>query len=810
MFEMRDGAVPANDGRPLIGRDDELAAVSRAVQTSRCVVVTGPGGVGKTRLVQQVALNLVKAQEPFDMIRWIQLSRVSRDEEHKTRAVVAATARALGLRENVRGLTDNEDHYYETLRAIVSTLRSAGQVLLVLDNCEHVAAAAADVVFELREHASNVTVLATSQATLGVNGEQAYRVGPLPLPRNGDPENKILGAPAIELLVSRVREQYYGFQATSTNLPYLVKLAAAVGSTPLALQMVARQIAHASPSEVLDQLADWPDGVLLLRGGDRHIRSSHERLELTIGWMWHLASEQERRAWARLSEFRGPFRRDAAVAVIGDDEPGGIPAVEVPELLASLQENSILMIQRPSDHSDGRPCYELLPPVQARGQRELARLGETRLVQQRVLNYFGKQTALARRGWLGPNEMELVLSWRGQHDSLCRVVDDYAVDYAPDQGLQLVMNLMASRVGVFDGIMGQAVGWLDRLRANIAVAEAPGQLALATGMTAWLRCLLGDREGAQAAMQEAGEYEQQAGEVIPMVMFFRGMHTCWGLERPDDGLAQLDAAVEGLGAGEPDRHLAAIWRSIVGAFYAPLPVARAWAEDVVSEAHRAKAPLAISWAHYTKMLVLLREANEAVDGQRALLLQQAKELADRCANLWRDVYDRWSPTWGLLGYALVQAAIGQHKIAAVLLGAARRTQACIDERITFLPGVREWCEALEAEAREQLGETGYETAHQEGWDLGLDALDLALMGPSELPLSHAELRVMRWLATGMNNPQIAEKVQLSRSTVAAHIYSAYNKLGVTGDKAEKRQALIRIADAWLKNNEDSALESAAV
>ena len=303
------GFVPALTS--FVGRAVEVDEVAGLLGEYRLVTVTGPGGVGKTRLAGEVARRV--AGRFADGVWLVELAAV-----REPALVPAAVAVALGLRQPP-GMSIVES---------LATVLARQQLLLVLDNCEHVAEAAAELCGALLPAADDVRILATSREPVGIAGEARYRLPPLTLPGLAGPAGAA-GSEAVALFADRARQADPHFDLSGETGPVVARLVARLDGMPLAIELAAARVESLGVAQLLDRL---DDRFALLASGDRLAAARHRSLAATVEWSYQLLSEHQRRVFRQLAVFPGPFTLDAAEAVAGaaagpaGAAPGGLLA----------------------------------------------------------------------------------------------------------------------------------------------------------------------------------------------------------------------------------------------------------------------------------------------------------------------------------------------------------------------------------------------------------------------------------------------------------------------------------------------------
>ncbi len=324
------------DTTPLLGRDDDLRRVRALLATSRVVSILGPGGLGKTRLAHVVAR---EAQQP--VVHFVELVGVTTPED-----LVGEVGSALGVRDSVTGRRTLTPRQRADVRTRIAQQLDLAPALLVLDNCEHLVEAVADLVAYLTATTRELRVLTTTRSPLAIAAERVY-----PLPQLGTRD-------AVELFRDRATAARPGVRLDEDDVRAVV---ARLDGLPLAIELAAAKVRVMSPAEIARRLEDR---FSLLRGGDRSAPSRHQTLLAVIDWSWNLLGERERRALRRLSAFPDGFTLDAAEEVLGDDALGDVE---------ELVEQSLLTVVEAA----GGVRYRMLETVREFGRVRLDSAGET-------------------------------------------------------------------------------------------------------------------------------------------------------------------------------------------------------------------------------------------------------------------------------------------------------------------------------------------------------------------------------------------------------------------------------------------------
>ncbi len=337
---------------PLVGRSEAVQRIRDLVSAYRIVTLTGPGGIGKTALAEQVGRDLIGE---FDGGAWlVELASLSDPD-----LVPTAVASVLGVK-----LGGGEISPAAVARAIGET-----NLLLVLDNCEHLVDAAANFVETFVSFCPRTTVLATSREVLRTNGEHVYRVAPLEVPA-GDEEasDTILGRSAVELFIARAKALNSGFSLQAETLPAIGAICRHLDGIPLAIEFAAAREAMLGVQELA---AGLHDRFALLTRGRRTALPRHRTLRATLDWSHELLPEAERLLLRRLAVFPAGFTLDAAVAVMTDT---ALDEAAVTDGIANLVAKSLLMLEK----SETGTRWYLLETTRAYALEKLADSGETR------------------------------------------------------------------------------------------------------------------------------------------------------------------------------------------------------------------------------------------------------------------------------------------------------------------------------------------------------------------------------------------------------------------------------------------------
>jgi predicted ATPase/DNA-binding CsgD family transcriptional regulator len=760
------GNLPA-ELTSFVGRRDELAEVRRLLTGSHLVTLTGIGGVGKTRLALRAAAGLARA---FPDGVWL----VQLDQLREEALVAQAVAGALGLQARAgyspeAGLAD-----YLTDR----------QLLLVLDNCEHLIDAAAKLTDQLLRTAPGLRVLATSRESLNIDAETVLPVVPLPAP---DPRQPLsvaqLGVfPAVSLFAERAAQVVAGFVVTDANMAAVAGICHRLEGVPLAIELAAAQTRVLSAEQIEARLGDR---LGLLTRGSRTRPARQQTLRASIEWSHELCSPAERLLWARLSVFAGGFELDAAEGICADHR---LAAEQVLGLLAALADKSVLI----AEHGHGGVArYRLPETLREFGQERLHECGESTVLRRRHRDWHEQLAARADTGWLSPQIAEWEARLFREHANV-RAAQDFCQDEPgeAEAGLRIAIHVWPCYY--------RAAGYVSegryRLRQALARVREP-TIWRARGLLAasHLATVSGDRAAAQPLLEQGAALARQLQD--PATQAFAAWvagHACMyagdlpqAIAHCEDALAVLPAAAAHAG----QRVLLLIGMALTAGL--------AGDEDRAAACHREVAALAETDGEFIRhryfadtLWALGLAAWRRGDLNRATALQQES------LRLREIVYDPVGSAHSVEALAWIAASGRQFERAAVLLGAAgglrRSTGATLDG---FQPLAA--CQLdCERQARQALGEQAFRAAYGRGLQLPAeDAAAYALQQsqqpakppgkrsapavPGGSPLTPRELEVARLVAGGRSNKQIAAELVISQRTAEGHVERILAKLGFT-------------------------------
>lgn len=745
-----------------IGRRDEIAEVRGRMSVTRLVTLTGVGGVGKTRLALEVARQTRRA---FPGGTWMVELASLQDGTVLAQTVIDAF-----------GLVNNSTK--PALEKVTEYL-SRRQVLLVLDNCEHLLEAVGQFVDRVLRSAPGVRFLVTSRHTLGIGGEYTYTVPPLSVP---DPDVPPAPGPltqydAINLLVERACALRPGFAVTAANYPVAARLCGQLDGIPLAIELAATRLRSLSLEQLIERLTDR---FALLTGGSRAALPRQQTLRALIDWSYTLCSEQEKLLWARLSIFSGGFDLDAAEGVCSDAD---LPLASVLDCLDGLVAQSIVLVEpgEPGKPGDGRMRFRLLETIREYGRESLVASGQGDALRSRHSAFYLRWAQEIMDRWCGPGQEVALNRLRAEHGNLRAAFDALVTDPdGPRAALQLASALLPHWCA--GGFLGEGRRWLD---IALAVPGPPSEeRAQALWIAAKVTALQGD---------------------VPVV-----------IDRLDE--------CERLAAALPDPLAAASamsWRATAALFSGDLPASAHLFGQAVPALHDLGDTVgelvglfqfAITWSHLGDS-----ERARAISGQGLAICEDRGERWIRSYLLWTLGFD----TWLLQNDAEAAAALGREALsiqqgfndpisaalmielmswiaasvedyprAATLIGAAQTVWRHIGTTLAaFGPPLVAHQVQCERRTRKALRDSGFQAAvgATRGFTvagaiaeaIGAPAPEPAREAAAASPLTRRESEVADLLARGMSNRMIASTLVLSPRTVEGHLERIFAKLGFT-------------------------------
>ena len=738
-----------------VGREKELAEVERLLEDSRLLTLTGSGGCGKTRLALAAAGEL---SEGFEEGVWLVELAPLADPS----LVAQAVAATLGVREQPgRSLTE-----------MLSGYLGSKKLLLVLDNCEHLIEACAELAESLLRFCPGLCVLATSREALGITGEVAWPVPSLSLPdlRRLPDIGSLPEYESARLFVERAVAVRPDFVLTEQNASAVAQVCYRLDGMPLAIEFAAARTTVLSVEEVADRLDDC---FRLLSAGGRTAMPHQHTLHATMDWSHELLPEQERILLRRLSVFAGGFTLKAVESVcVGED----LQREDVLDLLSHLVDKSLVLVAE----QDSETRYRLLEAVRQYGWEKLSESGEEGQLREQHARYYLALAEEAEPELKGEGQVAWLERLEREHDNLR--VD---MRWLLRQGESEEAARLGWALWLFWGIRGYYDEGRRSMEQALSVEGSDAMPASARAKALYVEGMMenyqGDHLSAEVLLEES-------------ISLFRELDDKLGT-----AYALSNAGFAALGQGQPQKAIT-LTEEAVDLF---LKVDETWGAAVELGF------LAVAWRDQgdherakrlaERGLALSREVGErqaisvalntlATLAQAERDHERARELFEEGLTVSAELGNESDVVHCLEGLASIAGAEGSIVRAVRLWGAAEALLEEIEVGVhTYVPD-HSIQQSQVAAAHARLDEEAFEAAWAEGRMMTSEqAIQYALeqeAGPKQAAaeansagLSAREAEVLRLVAGGLTNAEVAEKLFLSSRTVDWHLGTIYRKLG---------------------------------
>jgi predicted ATPase/DNA-binding NarL/FixJ family response regulator len=752
-----------------VGRRRELADVKRLISEFRLVTLCGIGGVGKTRLAQRVAAQVARAYPDgvwmVDLAELGERDPASMPDTSDGDALAGVVAAALGLREH-------------GARAPTEALRDHLQArapLLIMDNCEHLLPACGELIRTLLSACPDLRIIATSREVLGLIGEAAFTVSPLPAP---DPAEQpsltdVAAYEAVALFTERAHAVLTDFRLTPDNYVAVVDICHRLDGLPLAIELAAARLRLLTPQQIATRLGDR---FVLLSGGNRLAPERQQTLRGCLDWSFELCWKPEQRLWARLSVFAGGFEMDAIEGICAGDD---LVTEDLLDLTAALIDKSILS----RDDRGAVVRYRLLDSIRAYGREKLHDTGDEAALFRRHRDWYEELVERSNREWIGDRQAYWLRRLNQEHANLRTALDYCLGDPGePERALHILVCLPAL-YWWGRGRFGEGRRWLDRALRHPAVPSAERARALL--LASRLAFGQGDLDASGRLLAEGEEIGRRLDDPVvrSCATFIRGTTALFANDLPTavELLETALPALEDAGPAERDQRLHLLFTLVAAAgLNGDHELASNCYKQALSETdphgegfHRSNAMWAFGLAAWRQGDL----HTAAVHEEASLRLKRASGLEDP------------------LGAALCLEVLAwietarQPQRAAVLLGAVDAQWTRHGTSINsyrHLVGHRRTCERR---TRRVLGEPSFNDAYRRGQSLTYDesiayalrerrpAAEVATVG--QTPLTPREHQVAVLVARGLSNGDIARDLVISQRTAESHVASILTKRGFT-------------------------------
>jgi predicted ATPase/DNA-binding CsgD family transcriptional regulator len=739
-----------------VGREKEIVEVRRLLEDTRLLTLTGPGGCGKTRLALAAAEELVGKFE--DGVWLVDLAPLADPS-----LVPQAVASTPGVREQPgRSLTETLSEYL-----------ASKKVLLVLDNCEHLIEACAELADSLLRSCPELRVLATSREALGIAGEVAWPVLSLSLPdlRRVPDTDSLPRYEAARLFVERARAVKPDFALTDDNAMAVAHVCYRLDGIPLAIELAAARAKLLSVGQIAERL---DDSFGLLSSGGRTAMPRHRTLRATMDWSHGLLSEQESVLFRRLAVFAGGFTFEAAESVCVGEH---VERDEVLGLLSHLVDKSLVLVAE----EGGEARYRLLETVRQYGWEKLSESGEEGQLRERHAGYYLALAEEAEPELRGEGQLAWLERLEREHDNL-RVAMRWLLERGESEeaaGLGWVLWL-------FWGIRGHYDEGRRSMEQALSVEGSDAMPASARAKALYVEGMMenyqGDHLSAESLLEES-------------ISLFRELNDKLGT-----AYALSNAGFAALGQGQPQKAITLTEEAVDlflevdekwGAAIELGFLAVAWRDQGDHERAKrlAERGLALSREVGERQAISVALNTLATLAQAERDHERARELFGEGLTVSAELGNESDVVHCLEGLASIAGAEGSIVRAACLWGAAEALLEEIEVGVhTYVPD-RSLHQSLVAAARARLDEEAFEAAWAEGRTMTPEqAIEYALeqeaspepaATPQTYPadLSAREAEVLRLVAMGLSNAEVAKKLFLSSRTVDWHLSSIYRKLG---------------------------------
>ncbi|MEV7646732.1 LuxR C-terminal-related transcriptional regulator [Arthrobacter sp. NPDC089319] len=737
-----------------VGRRRELADAKAALAESRLVTLTGPGGVGKTRLSLEVA---EKSRRAFRHGVW--------------RVELATLEDGGGLASTVLSALAVPDQSNRPARDKLADHLGARQLLIVLDNCEHLLQPVADLLASLLPEAPGVRVLATSREPLGIGGERICLLPPLSTPSIEDARNPqgLEQFEAVRLLVDRARSVDPGFAVTAENSASVVQLCHRLDGIPLAIELAASRLRSLTVTQFVQRL---DKRFQLLTGGDRTALPRQQTLRALIDWSYDLCTEAEKLLWARLTVFPGSFSLEAAEEVCGFDE---LKQEDVLDVLDRLVAKSLLITERGRE----KTRYRQLMTVREYGAELLAKAGQHAAVKQRHRDHYLHRAASMVSAWCGPHQAMALADMREDHPNVLSALE-WSTSTPGEYYAGAELASMLRYHWIAGGFLSDGRRWLDR--ALLQAHEPAPERGAALWVAAWVALIQGDRNAAAAYLDECRQLSVELPDpsLQAPIAHWSGLHQMFS--------GNLSSAIElfqhavhlHTRTGDTGSALAALYMLATAQTYSSTGIEEAL--DTCRHAMTLSNDHGERWSRAYTLWI------SGVCYWKQGDTESARQAALQALELQKDFKDSICTALSIELLSWIAASADEVKKAEELALAASTVWKELGTTVAaFGPHIQGDSQLTATRIADAVGST-IAIAEEGTKQLTKDAaIDLAL-GRAEAPaspdapaspLTKREQEIALLIAKGLSNRAIGDSLVISPRTVGGHVESILAKLGFT-------------------------------
>jgi predicted ATPase len=678
-----------------VGRQREIGQLKDLLGKAKLVTLTGAGGCGKTRLALEAAKQFVGSYQ--DGIWLVELASISDPQ-----LVLPAVTSTLGIPESRDA---------RPISPLTKYLR-AKQTLLILDNCEQVVAAAAQLSEEILRACPHVQILATSREILNLTGEIQFRVPSLSLSsENSSSKNASFSSEAVQLFVERAQAVLPHFVLSDEVLPAVEQICHLLDGLPLGIELAAAKV----PVLSVEQIATRLQASFQMLGGGRDPLLHHQTLEATIQWSYDLLSEAERTLLQRLSVFSGGWTLEAGERVASDDT--FIPKKKVLGLLSQLINKSLIVAEWQLE-SEAR--YSMLQTIHEFARGQLHKAGEVTRLQKRHFDYFLDFAGKAKV--IGPQKSIWLDRLEAEQDNF-RAALAWALEYEPPEQVDkgtLLVGLLADYF-FYRGYMTEALEWFDKL-LSFKLPPTRGR-ALGFQKAGFLTRVSGDFDKAVHLLERGLAISREIGdgERAGMALIDLG-HAMRDMGKTEEVIPNFSKALSLFQELGDTRGMLYSYYQLATTYMQrrDLTKARSFWEHGLELARKINDKSFIAWG-------LEGLADTAILESQA---GQAKMLHVESLKSKLEVMDKPGIPYSFEGLAQAAALEGKSEHAAVLWGAAEQLRMLLN--LPMDPSREDIYTSLIPTAREQIGDEVFDKAWKEGRAMSLpEAIEFALTWSKE-------------------------------------------------------------------------------